>query len=73
MTYTIRITEVTEGDVSADQLARLVAVECQMNANSDTTAAEVMSDLLLSISKRNNISTNRLNANLYKTQWINGI
>lgn len=69
MTYTIKINEVVEGEDTND----VVTVECRMNANCDTAAAEIMSDLLLSVAKRNNISTDQLNANLYKTQWINGI
>jgi hypothetical protein len=68
-TYTVRINEINEG---GDESAVLV-VECQMNANGDDTAAAVMSDLLLSVAKHNNIGLHDLNANLYKTQWINGI
>lgn len=73
MTYTIKINEVVEGDVSADQFQKLIVVECEMNANSDAAAEQVMNDLLISVAKHNNISTDRLNTNLYKTQWINGI
>ena len=68
-TYRVQIDEINEGgDASA-----VLIVECQMNANGDDVAAAVMSDLLLSVAKHNNISLDDLNANLYKTQWINGI
>lgn len=73
MTYTIKINEVVEGDVSEDQFKRLVVVECEMNANNDAAAEQIMNDLLIAVAKHNNISTDRLNTNLYKTQWINGI
>lgn len=69
MTYEIKITEVSEGaECSGVQI-----VACQMNANSDEAAAQVMNDLLRSVSASNTIPIDRLNTNLYKTQWINGI
>ena len=70
MTYTIIINEINEGNTEPRDTQLL---KCEMNANNDTIAAQVMSDLLLSVSKYNAISTDNLNANLYKTQWINGI
>ena len=69
MTYTIKIVEVLENE-DAD---KILTVECQMNANSDAVAAEIMSDLLISFAKHNHLEISDLNANLYKTQWINGI
>jgi hypothetical protein len=73
VTYTIKINEVVEGDVGAERYKGLIMVQCEMNANSDAAAEQVMNDLLISVSKHNNIHTDRLNTNLYKTQWINGI
>lgn len=69
MTYTIKINEITEGGDSEN----LIMVQCEMNANSDEAAAQVMSDLLLSVARHNHIPADNLNTNLYKIQWINGI
>lgn len=67
-TYTIKIVEVIESDTSD-----FLSVECKLNANSDSVAAEIMSDLLISFAKHNHLEISDLDANLYKTQWINGI
>jgi hypothetical protein len=70
MTYTIKINEVIEG---GDGTEEIITVNCEMNANSDAAAEQIMNDLVISVAKHNYLSTDRLNTNLYKTQWINGI
>ena len=67
-TYTIRINEVAEGENVSPLL-----LECKFGANSDQAADEIMSDLLLSVIKHNHLALENVNANLYKTQWVNGI
>lgn len=66
--YEILITEISESDTPLPPVAIV-----QMQGVSPTAAAEVMSDLLLSLAKHNNLALEQLNANLYRTQWINGI
>ncbi len=66
--YIIQINEITEGGDDA-----CVLVECSLKASNDETATAIFNDLFLSVAKHSNLATDRLNGNVYKTQWINGI
>lgn len=66
--YEIVITETSESDTPLPPIATV-----QMQSISPAAAAEVMSQLLITIAKHNHLDIERLNTNLYRTQWINGI
>lgn len=53
VTYTIKINEVVEGGIPEN----LIMVKCEMNANGDGAAEQIMNDLLISVS---NITTSLL-------------
>lgn len=48
-------------------------VDCKMNAQNQEAADQIMNDLHLSVAKHNGLKPDALNANLYKTTWVNGI
>jgi hypothetical protein len=66
--YEIIVQEISESDTPLPLVASV-----QIQAISPAAAAAIMSDLLISIAKHNAIDISKLNTNLYRTQWINGI
>ena len=68
-TYTIQIAEITEGEHDND----FCLVECSLKASNDETATAIFNDLFLAVAKHSHLPTDRLNGNIYKTQWLNGI
>jgi hypothetical protein len=54
-----------------DGIARLA--KCELRGFSDDVVTAILNDLFLSIAKHADLAHDRLNGNIYKTEWINGI